>query len=73
MSEPLSEETTRNLQSATSGFNALFANDLEGARKEFSSEQSPFHSLGAGVCAFMEAAMGMEVSLRSARRIVMMV
>ena len=55
------EETTRNLRSATEGFDALFANDLEKARQIFKATDSPFHSLGAGVCAFLEAALGMEV------------
>lgn len=58
----LTEETTTNLRTATDGFDALFANDLQGARDTFSATESPFHSLGAGVCAFLEAALGMEVS-----------
>ena len=63
----LSEETTQNLRSATSGFDALFSNDLEGSRKIFAATESPFHSLGAGVCAFLEAALGMEVSPNAPR------
>ncbi|KAJ3526621.1 hypothetical protein NM688_g8239 [Phlebia brevispora] len=59
----MTEETTLNLRSATSGFNALFANDLQSARETFASTQSPFHSLGAGVCAFLEAALGMEAGM----------
>ena len=58
----LTEETTSNLRSATEGFDALFANDLQGSRSIFAATESPFHSLGAGVCAFLEAALGMEVS-----------
>ena len=57
----MADETTRNLQSATQGFGALFANDLDKARDIFKAEDSPFHLLGAGVCAFLEAALGMEV------------
>ena len=57
----MAEETALSLRSATSGFDALFANDIEKAREIFSATESPFHSLGAGVCAFLEAALGMEV------------
>ena len=59
----MAEETARSLRSATSGFDALFANDIEKAREIFSVTESPFHSLGAGVCAFLEAALGMEVRI----------
>ena len=55
------EETTRHLLEVTAGFNALFANDLKKARDTFGSNESPFHLLGSGVCAFLEAALGMEV------------
>lgn len=55
------EETASNLRSATSGFDALFTNDLDKAREIFKATDSPFHALGAGVCAFLEAALGMEV------------
>ncbi|KAI0077111.1 hypothetical protein K474DRAFT_1662044 [Panus rudis PR-1116 ss-1] len=54
------EEVTRSLQSATQGFDFLFANDLASAVETFGSSDSPFHSLGAGVCDFLEAALGME-------------
>lgn len=59
----IEEETTKSLRLATTGFDCLFANDLQGAREVFSSADSPFHLLGLGVCAFLEAALGMEVSL----------
>ncbi|KAI5897779.1 uncharacterized protein SCHCODRAFT_02486342 [Schizophyllum commune H4-8] len=48
------------LVSATRGFDALFSNELAEARDIFSSEPSAFHQLGFGVCAFLEAALGME-------------
>ncbi|EKM55265.1 uncharacterized protein PHACADRAFT_208778 [Phanerochaete carnosa HHB-10118-sp] len=57
------DETTRSLRSATSGFDALFSNDLDKARETFKAADSPFHALGAGVCAFLEAALGMESNL----------
>ncbi|PSR77603.1 hypothetical protein PHLCEN_2v7793 [Hermanssonia centrifuga] len=59
----MADETATELQSATTGFDALFANDIVLAREIFSSTDSPFHILGAGVCAFLEAALGMESGL----------
>ncbi|KAL1748947.1 hypothetical protein HDZ31DRAFT_59834 [Schizophyllum fasciatum] len=50
------------LVSATRGFDALFSNELAEARDIFSSEPSAFHQLGFGVCAFLEAALGMETA-----------
>lgn len=50
------------LQSATKGFDFLFSNDLVGARAHFEKGDDPFHLMGLGVCAFLEAALGMEVS-----------
>ena len=55
------EETARTLKHATAGFDCVFSNDLQGAREIFASADSPFHLLGLGVCAFLEAALGMEV------------
>jgi hypothetical protein len=50
------------LRSATEGFDCLFANDIDEAQKAFASEEgSPFHLLGLGVIAFLQAALGMEV------------
>lgn len=49
------------LQSATNGFDYLFCNDISGAKTHFAGKDDPFHLLGLGVCAFMEAALGMEV------------
>lgn len=51
------------LISATKGFDYLFSNDIEAARKHFQQHDDPFHLMGLGVCAFLEAALGMEVSL----------
>ncbi|KIY72518.1 hypothetical protein CYLTODRAFT_417906 [Cylindrobasidium torrendii FP15055 ss-10] len=57
------------LVSATTGFDQLFANDLEQAKETFKShlnaksnrkEEIAFHQLGLGVAAFLEAAFGME-------------
>ena len=53
------------LVSATEGFDHLFSNRLADARKQLGSDNSPFHLLGLGVCAFLEAALGMEVSFSS--------
>ncbi|KAF8634528.1 hypothetical protein AX15_000828 [Amanita polypyramis BW_CC] len=49
------------LQSASNGFDHLFSNDIQQARKVFSSNNSdPYHFLGLAVCSFLEAALGME-------------
>lgn len=48
------------LTSATNGFNKLFENDIVGARVLFNGRDDPFHQLGLGICAFLEAALGME-------------
>ena len=61
MSRPESE--TEELLAATQGFDHLFANRLEDARTVFSSKNSPFHLMGLGVCAFLQAALGMEVCI----------
>ena len=55
------EDTQAQLRAATVGFDYLFANELEKARETFAGGESPFHLLGLGVCAFLEAALGMEV------------
>lgn len=49
------------LLSASVGFDHLFANRIAEARTQLSKDESPFHLLGLGVCAFLEAALGMEV------------
>lgn len=52
------------LRVASEGFDLLFSNDLVGAVNLFSADgyqNSPFHLMGLGVCAFLKAALGMEV------------
>jgi hypothetical protein len=59
MSDP---NDTALLQSATKGFECLFNNEIDEAKRIFNAEpDSPFHLTGNGVCAFLEAALGMEV------------
>jgi len=54
------------LKSATRGFDFLFSNDIVSARKHFEQQHDdPFHLMGLGVCAFLEAALGMEVRIPS--------
>ncbi|RPD66519.1 hypothetical protein L226DRAFT_557573 [Lentinus tigrinus ALCF2SS1-7] len=57
------EDTSAQLRAASAGFDALFANDLQKARETFAASDSPFHAMGNGVCAFLEAALGMETGL----------
>ncbi|TFL07447.1 outer membrane protein Iml2/Tetratricopeptide repeat protein 39 [Pterulicium gracile] len=54
------EETATQLVSATKGFDYLFSNDIAPAKELFSKEDTPFHLLGLGVCAFLEAALSLE-------------
>ncbi|KAG2349961.1 hypothetical protein BDR05DRAFT_994923 [Suillus weaverae] len=61
MASTLSAENL--LRSATQGFDHLFANDINAAQKTFESEDTPFHLLGLGVVAFLQAALGMEMGL----------
>ena len=49
------------LLSASKVFDDLFSNRLADARSHFTAEGTPFHLLGLGTCAFLEAALGMEV------------
>ncbi|KAF7305955.1 hypothetical protein HMN09_00749900 [Mycena chlorophos] len=60
-----STSTEALLLSANLGFDAIFSNKLGDARAAFTSgpADSPFHLLGLGVCAFLEAALGMEAGL----------
>lgn len=57
-------DPAESLRVASEGFDLLFANDLVGAVDLFSADDcrdSPFHLMGLGVCAFLKAALGMEV------------
>ncbi|KAF8163824.1 mitochondrial outer membrane protein IML2 [Crassisporium funariophilum] len=51
------------LTSATKGFDYLFSNDIVSARSHFQKRDDPFHLMGTGICAFLEAALGMESGL----------
>ncbi|KAH7889192.1 outer membrane protein Iml2/Tetratricopeptide repeat protein 39 [Phlebopus sp. FC_14] len=58
--------TEENLRLASRGFDFLFANDLDAAIDVFGEEgqeDSPFHLMGLGVCAFLKAAVGLELDL----------
>ncbi|KAI6103663.1 outer membrane protein Iml2/Tetratricopeptide repeat protein 39 [Pisolithus sp. B1] len=60
------QDTEETLRLAAQGFDLLFANDLEAAVDVFATEgqdNSPFHLMGLGVCAFLKAALGMEPEL----------
>ena len=57
----MSSSDDKLLQSAAHGFDFLFSNDIADAKTHFSGKDDPFHLLGAGVVAFMEASLGMEV------------
>ncbi|KIK19843.1 hypothetical protein PISMIDRAFT_682759 [Pisolithus microcarpus 441] len=60
------QDTEEMLRLATQGFDLLFANDLEAAVEVFGTEgqdNSPFHLMGLGICAFLKAALGMEPEL----------
>ncbi|THH08276.1 hypothetical protein EW145_g2807 [Phellinidium pouzarii] len=64
------EKSFSNLQadmlvSASKGFDLLFANQINEARSQFQTDGSMFHLMGLGVCAFLEAALGMETGLMS--------
>ncbi|KAJ7052878.1 outer membrane protein Iml2/Tetratricopeptide repeat protein 39 [Mycena amicta] len=60
---PTAASTTAALASANAGFDHIFSNEITEARAAFSTSDSPFHLLGLGVCAFLEAALGMETGL----------
>lgn len=59
-------DPAQSLRAASDAFDLLFANDLAGAVHSFGADthrDSPFHLMGLGVCAFLKAALGMEVCL----------
>lgn len=53
------------LLTSAKGFDYLFSNDIDSARAHFQSHDDPFSLLGMGICAFLEAAFGMEVRDRT--------
>ena len=59
------KDSLSQLASAKTAFDHLFSNQIDEARREFAKEQaeSPYHNMGLGVCAFLEAALGMEVCI----------
>ncbi|KAJ7098894.1 hypothetical protein C8R44DRAFT_888740 [Mycena epipterygia] len=48
---------------ALCGFDHLFANQIGAVRTAFQADSTPFHLLDLGICAFLEAALGMESGL----------
>jgi hypothetical protein len=55
------DETIAHLKSATAGFDLIFSNELESAENLFKTDDSALHLLGSGACAFLQAALSMEV------------
>ena len=62
-SDNTDHSNAQSLLSATDGFDYLFSNDIDSARTHFQSHDDPFNLLGTGICAFLEAALGMEVCI----------
>jgi hypothetical protein len=58
------EETTADIKSATAGFDMIFSNELEKAEDIFGKGDSAIHLLGSGACAFLRAALSLEVRTR---------
>ena len=56
-----SEEVIADLQSATAGFDLLFSNELDKAAELFKTSDAALHLLGSGACAFLQAAVSLEV------------
>jgi hypothetical protein len=57
----MTEETTADLKSATAGFDLIFSNQLDNAVELFKTKDSALHLLGSGACAFLLAALSLEV------------
>ena len=53
--------SAQHLLNAANGFDYLFSNNIDCARTHFQSHDDPFSLMGTGICAFLEAALGMEV------------
>jgi len=58
---PPTDETIAHIKSATAGFDLIFSNELESAEELFKSSDSALHRLGSGACAFLQAALSLEV------------
>lgn len=58
------DETIADIKSATTGFDLIFSNELEKAENVFGSGDSALHLLGSGACAFLQAALSLEVRTR---------
>ena len=58
------EETITDIKSATAGFDLIFSNELEKAENLFGNGDSALHLLGSGACAFLQAALSLEVRTR---------
>jgi Protein of unknown function (DUF3808) len=55
------EEAIADLKSATLGFDHIFSNQLDKAEELFKTNDSALHLLGSGACAFLQAALSLEV------------
>jgi hypothetical protein len=60
-----SEEVIADLKAATAGFDLIFSNELDKAEDVFKTSDSAFHLLGSGACAFLLAAVSLEVRVPS--------
>ncbi|KAG8874816.1 hypothetical protein FRB97_005634, partial [Tulasnella sp. 331] len=49
-----------NLRDASTGYDYIFGDDIENARKILGARDSPFHQMGLGTVIFLQAALGME-------------
>ncbi len=58
------DETIADIKSATAGFDLIFSNELGKAEDLFRSGDSALHLLGFGACAFLQAALSLEVRIR---------
>jgi hypothetical protein len=65
MATPTPEEAIADLKSATAGFDLIFSNELEKAEELFKTRDSALHLLGSGTCAFLQAALSLEVGAPS--------
>lgn len=58
------EETIADIKSATAGFDLIFSNELGKAENLFGNGDSAIHLLGSAACAFLQAALSLEVRTR---------